>query len=75
MRTFIRNVRSRASTEMKADADKARKVSVYLAFLTAATLALGAAAAWGATRLGGRHRDQNVDLGHLVRAPREQIQR
>jgi hypothetical protein len=66
---------NRVSAEMKADADKARKVSVYLAFLTAATLAVGAAAAWSATRLGGRHRDQNVDLGHLVRAPRERIQR
>ncbi len=62
---------NRVSSEMKADAEKARKVSVYLAFLSASTLALGAAAAWSATRLGGRHRDQNVDLGHLVRTYRE----
>jgi hypothetical protein len=52
---------------MKADADKARKAGVYLAFLTASTLAIGAATAWAATRLGGRHRDQNFDLSHLVR--------
>ena len=61
---------NRVSSEMKADADKARKVSVYLAFLAAATLAVGAAAAWAATRVGGRHRDQNFDLSHLVRLHR-----
>ncbi|ARN80970.1 hypothetical protein [Methylocystis bryophila] len=66
---------NRVASEMKADANKARKVGIYLAFLTAATLAVGAATAWGATRLGGRHRDQDVDLGHLVRAPRERSQR
>jgi len=61
---------NRVASEMKSDAEKTRKVSVYLAFLTAATLAVGAAAAWAATRLGGRHRDQNFDLGHLVRPHR-----
>jgi hypothetical protein len=66
---------NRVSSAMKTDADKARKVGVYLAFLTAATLAVGAASAWGATRLGGRHRDQNVELGHLVRTQRDRIQR
>ena len=63
---------NRVSSDMKADADKARKVTVYLAFLTAATLAVGAATAWGATRLGGRHRDENFDLGHLVRLHRNE---
>lgn len=63
---------TRVASEMKADADKARKLTVYLAFLTAATLAVGAAAAWAATRLGGSHRDQNVDLGHLVRLHRRE---
>ncbi|HTO79701.1 MAG TPA: hypothetical protein VMJ31_07990 [Methylocystis sp.] len=63
---------NRVSSEMKADADKARKVTVYLAFLTAATLAVGAATAWGATRVGGRHRDQKLDLGHLVRLHRNE---
>ena len=58
------------SSEMKADADKARKVAIYLAFLTAATLAVGAATAWAATRIGGSHRDQNFDLSHLVRLKR-----
>src|SRR5208283_2956421 len=63
---------SRVSSEMKADADKTRKVTVYLAFLTAATLAVGAATAWGATRVGGRHRDENFDLGHIVRLNRRE---
>ncbi len=63
---------NRVSSEMKADADKTRKASVYLAFLTAATLAVGAATAWAATRVGGRHRDENFDLGHLVRLNRRE---
>jgi len=31
-----------------------------------------AAAAWAATRLGGRHRDENIDLGHLERLHRRE---
>ncbi|MFY9656063.1 MAG: hypothetical protein WAK01_05675 [Methylocystis sp.] len=63
---------NRVASEMKADTEKARKITVYLGFLSAATLALGAAAAWAATRLGGRHRDENFDLGHLVRLHRRE---
>ena len=63
---------NRVASEMKAAADKACKVGVYLVFLTAATLAVGAAAAWGATRLGGRPRDESFDLGHLVRLHRSE---
>lgn len=55
------------AADMKADADKARRLGVYLGFLTASTLAVGAASAWAAARVGGRHQDQNVDLRGLVR--------
>jgi hypothetical protein len=65
---------SEVSLRMKMDndkvlalAEKARKVGVIVAFLAASTLAVGAATAFGATRLGGRHRDENLDLSHLVR--------
>jgi hypothetical protein len=55
------------SAQMTSDADKARKVGIFLGFLTASTLAVGAAAAWAAARVGGRHQDENVDLRNLVR--------
>lgn len=55
------------SAQMTSDADKARKVGIFLGFLTASTLAVGAAAAWAAARVGGRHQDENVDLRMLVR--------
>jgi hypothetical protein len=55
------------SRQMKSDADKARKLGIYFGFLTAATLAVGAATAWAAARVGGRHQDQNIGLRHLVR--------
>jgi hypothetical protein len=58
------------ATEMKADANKARKIGVFVAFLSAATLAVAAATAWAATRVGGHHRDGDVDLSHLVRLRR-----
>jgi hypothetical protein len=57
----------RVSTDMKSDADKARKLGVYFGFLTAATLAVGAATAWAAARVGGRHQDQNIDLRGFVK--------
>lgn len=48
--------------DAKAAAEKARKFGIIAAFVTAAALALGAAAAaWGA-RLGGTHLDQATDL-------------
>jgi len=59
---------------MKTSADKtraatetARKAGVLLAFLTAATMVLGAAAAWWGAGVGGRHRDEKFDASHLAR--------
>jgi hypothetical protein len=58
------------SALMKSDADKARKIGIFLGFLTASTLAVGAATSWAAARVGGRHRDENVDLRNIVRPRR-----
>jgi len=62
------------SAQMKTSADKARaatetarKAGVLLAFLTAATMVLGAAAAWWGAGVGGRHRDEKFDASHLTR--------
>ena len=56
-----------AFTELKAAeqkardaAEQARKATLIAAFLAAATLAIGCAAACGAAGLGGRHRDDNT---------------
>jgi hypothetical protein len=56
-----------AFTELKAAeqkardaAEQARKATLIAAFLAAATLAVGCAAACGAASLGGRHRDDNT---------------
>jgi hypothetical protein len=46
--------------ESRDAAAKARESAVILAFTLAAALAAGAAAAWGAAVIGGRHRDENV---------------
>lgn len=62
------------SEQMKAEADKAReatetarKAGIILAFLTAAAMVLGVAAAWWGAGMGGRHRDENFDASHLTR--------
>ena len=56
-----------AFTDLKAAEQKARdaaehvrKATLIAAFLAAATLAIGCAAACGAASLGGRHRDENA---------------
>jgi hypothetical protein len=59
----VSEVLAKADAAVKTAAEKARKAGVLLAFLTAASLLAGAAAAWWATRLGGRHRDQRVEFG------------
>lgn len=51
------------AAEARAAAEKARKFTLLLAFLTAASLAVGAAAAWWAATLGGDHRDQRTEFG------------
>ena len=40
--------------------NRARKTGVVVGFITAATLLLGAAAAWWAASVGGKHRDENT---------------
>ena len=55
------------SAQLKTTADKARKAGILLAFLTAASLVLGAAAAWWGAGVGGRHRDEKFDASHLMR--------
>jgi hypothetical protein len=51
----------------RAAAEKARKFGLMLSFLTAATLAISAAAAWWAAVRGGEHRDQGKDFSAIVR--------
>jgi acyl carrier protein len=62
------------SAQMKTSADKvraatetARKAGILLAFLTAASMVLGAAAAWWGAGVGGLHRDEKFDASHLTR--------
>jgi hypothetical protein len=57
---------SAGAQKVRQAADKARKAGVLLAFLTAASLALSAAAAWWAASMGGKHRNEGVDLSHLT---------
>ncbi len=54
-------------TEAKKKADTARKIGIVIGFLTAAALAVAAAAAAWAANLGGRHRDQGTDMAAFWR--------
>ncbi|SEM71538.1 hypothetical protein SAMN04515666_12027 [Bosea lupini] len=56
---------NQAKESAKQAAERARKVGVLSAFLTAAALLVGAAAAWMAAQLGGKHRDEELDLSAL----------
>ncbi|WP_018406370.1 hypothetical protein [Methylocystis rosea] len=51
----------------KETAETARKTGILLAFLSAATMLLGAVAAWYGATLGGRHRDENVGVAAFSR--------
>ncbi|HZP99805.1 MAG TPA: hypothetical protein VFB13_09725 [Reyranella sp.] len=51
-----------ADTKLRAAADKARKTSALAAFLAAATLVVGCAAACAAAGAGGRHRDEQTEI-------------
>jgi hypothetical protein len=53
--------------EAKHNADQARKAGIIVAFITAASLLVGAAAAAGAAAMGGRHRDANTDTSAIWR--------
>lgn len=48
-------------------AERARRFAVITAFVTAAALLIGAATAWFAAQLGGKHRDDQIDLGDMYR--------
>lgn len=57
----------RLADEARAAADKARKIGILIAFLTAASLLAGAVGAWWAATRGGRHRDRHTDFSRWVR--------
>ena len=46
--------------QMKEDLNRVRKTGVVAGFIVAATLLLGAAAAWWGASVGGKHRDENT---------------
>jgi hypothetical protein len=56
---------NQAKAEAQRLADKARKFGILVTFLTAASLAIGAAASWWAAVVGGRHHDQATDFSHF----------
>jgi hypothetical protein len=58
---------SAAVGQVRDNANRARRTAVMVAFLTAVSLALGAAAAWTAAGLGGRHRDEGIDASDMFR--------
>ncbi len=59
---------SKAALERtRAAAETARRFGILIAFLTAASLAVAAAAAWWGASLGGKHRDENTDFSQLIR--------
>jgi len=50
----------------RVEAEKARKVAVLVAFLTAASLLAAGVGAWWAATRGGRHRDTRTDFSRLT---------
>jgi len=57
---------NQAKETAKQAAERARKVGIISAFLTAAALLVGAATSWMAAQLGGKHRDEELDLTALL---------
>lgn len=53
---------NQAKETAKQSAEKARRTGIIVAFMTAAVLLVGAAAAYLAAMVGGRHRDEEIDL-------------
>lgn len=53
---------NQAMETAKQAAETARRTAVIVAFLTAAVLLVGAAAAYMAAMLGGQHRDEEIDM-------------
>ncbi|MGL4440517.1 MAG: hypothetical protein ACRCUE_14735 [Bosea sp. (in: a-proteobacteria)] len=67
-RIDVTTAQAKAAIEQaKVAAEKARRIGILVAFLTAAAMALGAAAAWWGANIGGRHRDENTDLSTYMR--------
>lgn len=54
-------------TILKSQADTARRFGILIAFLTAASLLVSAAAAWWAATMGGKHRDESTDHSRFTR--------
>ncbi len=52
---------------LKAQADRARRYGILLAFMTAASLLISAVAAWWAACAGGKHRNEGVDHSRFSR--------
>jgi hypothetical protein len=57
---------NQAKETAKQAAESARKVGIISAFLTAAALLVGGATSWMAAQLGGKHRDEELDLTALL---------
>ena len=55
-----------ASAKARQAAETARKTGILIAFLSAASLVISAASAWWAAAMGGKHRDDGIDLAHLI---------
>jgi hypothetical protein len=53
-------MRSGKKGGLKEALDRARRVGILLGFLTGATLLVGAATAWWAAKVGGRHREEGT---------------
>lgn len=56
--------------DIEAAAEQASRVGILVAFLTAASLAIGAAGAWFAAVTGGNHRDRQTVVPFFVRRDR-----
>ena len=54
------------SEKAKQAAERARKVGVIIGFLSAASLAIAAVAAWFAATMGGKHRDDGVAFSPMT---------
>lgn len=64
--TMLTNA-NQAIEKAKIAAEQARRSAILVAFLTAASLAIAAAASWWAATMGGKHRDENTDFALLFR--------
>lgn len=64
--TMLTNA-NQAIEKAKVVAEQARRSAILIAFLTAASLAVAAAASWWAATMGGKHRDENTDFALLFR--------